>query len=378
MKKLLFLPLIALMISCGEKSSDSASSSNLELTYEIDTVMVDAGDHLVYLQQGLRAAGLTPSKDQLYNFNTNSFEIEVFDLNEMKMVDLIPLEKEGPTGIGNDTYIPNLQIDHQLNTYIYHFDEIVKISQDLKKVDFFRFEAATLSGDKLKADFTINQSGLLSEDGAYYFSFYGPQDFVKAREGISIVKLDDMSLKMVAIPELEDIAKFSISYEMENGAGTMATQEYLFLVQRGTHIYFSSSSYNFVYQIEISTGKAKKLEFHSNITRDSKTLTFETKANSKEEFNELHKQKMKQVSFGNILFDDSRNLFWRFSSDPDQLGKDKVLTLFNLELQQVMETSIREFDFEGFSFIKEGIFHRFINIDDEMAFVRIKPTITYE
>ena len=375
MKNLPIYFLILFLISCGGDPEDSSSNQNLEISYEIDTVMVDSGDQLVYLQQGLRAADLTPSKGQLYNFNTNSFEIEVFDLIEMKLVDLIPLEKEGPTGIGNDTYIPNLQVDYQLNTYIYHFDEIVKISQDLKKVDFFRFEPDVLSGEKLNIDYTINQNGLLSADGVYYFSFYGPQDFVKAREGISIVKLADMSLKMVEIPELKDIAKFSISHEMERGAGTMATQENLYLVQRGANLYFSSATYNFVYQIDIPSGNAKKLEFHSNITSDAKSLNFETTAISEKQFYELSKQKMNQVSFGKILFDESRNLFWRFSSDPDQIGKNKVLTIFSEDFKQVREASIGEFDFQGFSFIKDGVYHRFINIEDELAFVRFKPEI---
>ncbi|QYH40442.1 DUF4221 domain-containing protein [Algoriphagus sp. NBT04N3] len=80
MKNLPIYFLILFLISCGGDPEDSSSNQNLEISYEIDTVMVDSGDQLVYLQQGLRAADLTPSKGQLYNFNTNSFEIEVFDL----------------------------------------------------------------------------------------------------------------------------------------------------------------------------------------------------------------------------------------------------------------------------------------------------------
>src|SRR5690606_15856108 len=66
-----------------------------------DTVVVDPGEGFIYLKRGLNAAALSPDKKQLFNYNAEGSEMEVIDLESLKLSDRIKMEKEGPQGTGD-------------------------------------------------------------------------------------------------------------------------------------------------------------------------------------------------------------------------------------------------------------------------------------
>ncbi len=363
-------------ISCEQKEETPKSENLLELSFQIDTVMMDVGEEIPFLQSSLWGAGVSPDRKTLLNFNTSTFKMEVYDLDSLKLKGLIPLEKEGPRGIGDDTYIPNLEIDETLNTYIFHFNEIVKIDSDWANVDFLRFGPNDgIDGYDLDPEEDINMDGFISQDGQYYISYYGSVDFVEPREGIAIVDIRDNKMRKVALPALKKLRPFTITANMENGGGTIAAIPDTYMISVGGTLYYSSDSFNEVFKIDMSTLEIEHKVFNSSLTENQKVSTFEELAPSREKYFEFIGLREKEVQFGPLHYDESRKMFWRFSSHPDKLGEERVLTLFDAELNQIYEGKVGEFEYGSFSFLKDGDYYQIVNLEDDMAVVRFKIRI---
>jgi plastocyanin len=99
MNKLL-LPLILLFaIACSQEDSENTAHA-LDFSFDLDTVMVDPGDEIIYLGYGLHTSALSKDQKYLYNFNMDEHLVEVIDLDELVLKERIPFEKEGPNGTG--------------------------------------------------------------------------------------------------------------------------------------------------------------------------------------------------------------------------------------------------------------------------------------
>ncbi|MEX0884203.1 MAG: DUF4221 family protein, partial [Cyclobacteriaceae bacterium] len=94
---------------------------------------------------------------------------------------------------------------------------------------------------------------------------------------------------------------------------------------------------------------------------------------------EAVKEKSKQPSYSKWAYDKKGRLFWRFSKAMDHMaGKDivfkTILTAFDTRFNQVYECRLPEkFSYSDRFFIRDGMIHFFLNMDDEMAFVRFRP-----
>jgi len=137
---LLFTPILALLISCsGGESENKLGSASQKITYEIDTVMVDAGDHFFFVQWGLGISELDREKKQLLNYNPEKYEVEVLDLEALKLLEVKTFEKEGPNGIGGG-YILNLQKLPNGNIIFYDYAGLHFLDSSGQKIQTYRFD----------------------------------------------------------------------------------------------------------------------------------------------------------------------------------------------------------------------------------------------
>ena len=103
---------------------------------------------------------------------------------------------------------------------------------------------------------------------------------------------------------------------------------------------------------------------------------------SQEEYERLAKETKKYVKYGPLMFDKKNSLYWRLSSEMDKMVGDSivyktVLTAFNKEFDQVSEVLLpQDYQIAYKTFVRDGMLYRFLNVDDEVAFVRIKPSIS--
>ena len=90
-------------------------------------------------------------------------------------------------------------------------------------------------------------------------------------------------------------------------------------------------------------------------------------------------EKVKEIHFLKFHYDDQNEKFWRFSTSLDRMIGDSatydiVLTIFDKDLAQLHEEKVEFSEKGSLTFFKDGALYSYINLEDELGFVRIKPT----
>lgn len=380
-KLLLFGPILALLISCsGGDSQRDLNSGNLSITFEIDTVLIDAGDHFFFVQNGLSMSGLDLENKQLLNYNPNEFEVEVIDLVGLKLQEVRSYEKEGPNGIGGG-YIMKLQKLPNQNMIFYDFVGLHFLDPTGKKLNTVRFEGTKFSGDSLQGDEQLLVRSLDTEDGKVFYGFYGTQSFDGKTKGLAVVDVEDNRLKLIPSDVLDFTAELAIDYEVRPGVGSkFPEQNYVDYNEDRMIISTSAKNQLWIYDLKADTLTTKI--FESQLTANNKKGAFPRKVSSDQEWANALKEKRKEVSFEKLIYDEDQGGFWRISKEMDRITASDsvvmktVLTAFDKDLNQVAETRLPEnFLASGSIFALDGYLWQFLNVDDEVAFVRIKPTL---
>jgi hypothetical protein len=147
----------------------------------------------------------------------------------------------------------------------------------------------------------------------------------------------------------------------------------------------STSAKNAIWKYDIQTDSLTEKAYESTLTSNIKKGNFPRQTSSREELNSAREEKSKEVTFGDVIYDKDRKIFWRFSKEMDRLAANDsivyktILTAFDEELNQLGEERILGNYITDLSpYLVDGQFWHFLNLEDEVAFVRLKPTITYD
>lgn len=357
MKKALVLFLIPLIFSCS--GSDSENWESFEVS--IDTVFIDSGDELIFLQSGLSHSDLSTDQKQLFNF-TPKGELEVIDLDSLKLLHKISTEKEGPVGTG-DAYA--IQIDQTGSLVFYSFNELRLFSPDLDSMKRYRLDDNALSG--LEPDMLAVFNPKIAE-GKFLYAIYEKQEQVP--QGIAIVSFENMSAKKIPLDISRRIEPFTYSLKSSSKGYEPINLE---LVDNRLIISTAYSNEAFIVDLESDSVTVKS--FRSQLTQDKKPIPTRTSAETINELVDLMREGKKSVTFGRFYFDQTSRRLWRFSRDLDREIGDSlvfrsVLTVFDEDLNQLAESVV---DVDPFSkkFFKDGKLWSYINVNDELGFAVI-------
>ncbi|MBN3581614.1 DUF4221 family protein [Algoriphagus aestuarii] len=376
MKRLLILFSLAMLFACGSESSDNEGDTNFSFSFSIDTVMVDPGDHLVFISNYMNTAAVSPDQKILYNLNTKTPELEIIDLEELIYRESIPLEKEGPEGIG--TYVSDFSVSDKGDFIFQGYQSFVKANATLDQYQLFKFQPEQLKGDTLAEKEGVDFGSIPSRDGNYLFASYSVQEFGGDIRGLAIVNLQTMELKKIPIPELESLTDFNIN-QFQDGKPRMSTIERIWIAEENGKVYFTNTARNEAFIYDLNSDSLQKKTFHSSLTSDSKKGLYSKNTNSDQEMKDAWAEKNKEVNFFPMVYDETNKKFWRVSQEMDRMIADsvvtkKILTIFDQDLNQLHEEKIDFNISQSLSFFKDGILYTFVNIDDELGFARIKPT----
>jgi hypothetical protein len=378
-KTLLFAPILALLISCSGGDSESGSNSGtLSITFEIDTVLVDAGDHFFFVQYGLSMSRLDRKNKQLLNYNPDKFEVEVIDLIGQKLLEVKAYEKEGPNGIGGG-FIMKIQRLPNQDMIFYDYNSLHWIDASGQKRKTVRFEQTKFEGDSLKGEENIDVQSLVTKDGKVFYGFYGVQSFDGETKGLAIVYTEKNKLKLIPTDILDFADEFIIDYEID-GRGLAQYPEQNHVYFENEKIFISTSAKNQIWIFNPDTEGFDIHQYKSELTSNSKNGNFPLKAASPKEWQNAVKEKRKEVAFKDLVYDPVIEQFWRISTEMDRMTAGDsvvmktVLTSFDSDLKQLGEVRLPErFASSDRIFSLDGMLWQFLNMEDEVAFVRIKP-----
>ncbi|WP_161599212.1 DUF4221 family protein [Algoriphagus machipongonensis] len=228
MKKLFSFALLALFASCGAKESENEEPVNLleNLTFSVDTLVVDAGDDFFNLNFGLGTNGLNQDKSELLFFENSPPKLVRVDLDQMKLIDKTDFEAEGPNGIG--PYLTGFSVGPEDQLYIQSFTTMAIFD---------------LQG-KLEKDLKVVPEGIDPDLAGDYISLFGRPEydfdtqkiytqpsFEKAGEyGLFVIDPQTNSAEVYPIPKMKIVDDLSGTFETKSGEYT-------------TFFYFGTSRY---------------------------------------------------------------------------------------------------------------------------------------
>ncbi|MDG1277914.1 MAG: DUF4221 family protein [Algoriphagus sp.] len=379
MRYLITLLFLGVLTSC-QKEGLKKSENETVITYAIDTVMIDSKGYFLYLSEALGRSDLANDGKTVYNLNQKLPQLEVIDLSLLELVDTIPMESEGPAGIGTYNFFDGIQVLENGEVFIFAWTEIVRLSADRKSVEKYRFTSQNLKGDPLNADEEVRYEGLISEDGTQFFTFYGKSDQPSSRLGLAIIDLEEMSLKKVELPLFEELIPYEIQTEKEPYAKyPYVYVEPIYLTEFENHLLVSASPFNELYKLDLASYTYQHLTFNASLTEDRAEVNYPTAASSSAGTTESVRDRWKQISFHKMNWDRKTKRFWRisykvFMSYDNDYSNETYMTFFDKEFKQMGEIRLPdEWRIIGGKFISQGMYWQFININDEAAFVRLKP-----
>lgn len=366
MKKLLTIFALALLGSCGGKETTGEEQENIleNLTYTVDTVVVDPGDEILFVNR----LAVSSDKKTLFNLNPKKSELDVIDLDQLLVRNRIPLEQEGPQGIGK--YAAGIQVTDSGELFIFGFSDLRKLNEQKDSLTIFQFMTAEFRGDGLTENEELKFSFLVSTDGSKYFVPYGEQDFQKANIGLAIVELGSMTLKKVPLDLFQRSHQYVRSF-FEDGNLQSQSIEMLDIYQMKDKLIISSHNFNEAFLYDLNTDSLTRKVFHSELTANAKKVSEKNTGNTFEEMLELASEAEKEVDFGTFIYDNKSDKVVRFSRDLDRMIGDSAtfknfITIFDSGLNQLYEQEV-DFKKPGFAFFKDGKLYSYVNVEDELG-----------
>ncbi|MBN3581613.1 DUF4221 family protein [Algoriphagus aestuarii] len=382
--KLLTPVILAILASCSSKgSSDNNRKMDPSFTYTIDTVRIDAGEEFIYLNNLLTSSGESPDGKYLYNFNRNQVNLEVINLESMTLEKIIPYEKEGPNGIGPGM-ISKVKDIGSGKLILSDNYQVSMVDLNGKKQDGFVYAQQEFVGEKLPAEKRIRLEETFSKDGKLLVALYGGQKIEDTADGLAIFDLEKKQVRYHPLTVFKELEKYQTVFYYE---GVHPIQMYMADIKlhlKGDSLIYSNTAQNKVYFFQLSSNTLSSKSYTSKFTSQEAEGNYPKRSDNEAEFKEITKEKEKEVNFGRFFFDDQNNVYWRFSREMKGLIGDSivyktVLTAFDPNFNQLHEELLPgDFVLPQKYFARKGMIYTFLNIEDELAFVRLKPNFENE
>ncbi|MBN7814337.1 DUF4221 family protein [Algoriphagus pacificus] len=375
MKKLVPLSLLILIFSCSEKEGSESSESNniLEnITFTVDTVVVDPGDEIIDLSNHLRLADFSEDRKKLFLFTESDNQLSVINLDQLNLEKKIPYEKEGPNGVGSFLWRLDLLSGEKFylmsfNTAsIFDFQGIKHETINLEEENISGIEDKTLQNNRLK----------VTGDLKWYYTVPG-SDFDKEDQPVELAVIDRESKegKLFPMPALDKTQAYKVM--LTDGPMMQVYAEEFFLSEHSGKFFISSSVTSDIYQIDLITDSLVLHSYDLKYTPKEKTdqparNEFTEREAWRDEITKIHSQ----ITYGDLLWDESRKIFFRFAhilipslSEDIPSKRDVFLLAFDENLDLIGETELEELDdFPEFPFFKDGKLWSFVNVEDDLGF----------
>lgn len=368
---------LVLLSACGGASEDQIANSG-KFTVSMDTVLVDAGEDFLFLQYDLFTSALSADKSYLININPESLAAERIDLNKLELTKKIQFEKEGPNGVGPYLASFSLRENGQLLFQNYLSYKIFGQDGTLKE---------DLELEKIAKEY-------LGDTEAYPVKVYEPED---DRILVLTLKWQDYSYRLVDIDmksktyEVIDLDYFeklkdfrtSILYE-GNPAGGFGPSVRASLHQG--HILMSTDAFNEVVIFDLETDSLSVKSWDTPILGAKRTYSPPKEMEmTSGEMKEVRRKVDEDISFSPFMWDEVGRRYLRFSQkkvlgeELDEFdeyistGATVFLSAFDSDFNLLNEAELPELkDLPYIHFVKDGRVWLYENIEDELAFIRLK------
>lgn len=373
--------LLLATFACGKKQIESPVLT--EISYEIDTVQIDSKDEFLFLNMGLFMSDYDPVADLLYNLNPETSRMEIIDLDKNELKEIVPFDQDGPNAV-KEMFTSGIKVTDTGNKWFTDYFSLIQVDVEGNKLNQFRLNNQEIPGDSLAENYKIDGMGKISRSGKYFVSHYG--DYVlngEGLQGLAVVDLENKTKRLIPLDVFRPLEKYLLTSPDGERAGARAG-EWNFISLSDSVVVHSNSAQNRLMTISLESGETREVKLSSKLVGDEKPGLYPKQANSVEQFEEYNELKKQELTFGPWIYDQENGRFWRISREKTGGTVENpeftfVVTALDKNLKQIAETQLSASDalpFDGLpsvSFFRKGMLYMFLNQNDELTFVRLKP-----
>jgi hypothetical protein len=371
--------ILVFAIGCSSPKEGESDLPTLEIT--MDTVMIDPGQEILFLNYGLGLSALSEDKKYLYNINPQEYSIEQINLNSLEFEKKHTFEKEGPNGVGD--YLRGFSLINEEMLFFSTFQMENIFDWQGKKLESFDISEMGMDQEQLEEGDRPLKTKSLSSDGKEFASLIS--NYEKKTTSFALIDRDNKTFKKLAIPAIEKAGNFEpFLNDGETAVGLGANR---FLIDEGGKVILGTSVSNELYVLDKTNDSLQHITFNSQLTPNEKSGTYPAEVADRSQFEGYFKKIQEDINFAAPVWDEKKQVYYRISfqmkfdenaavpengffTPPN--GADVYLSVLDENLNLIAEGTFPEMDrYPGLHFGKNGKLWLFENIEDEMGFVRL-------
>jgi len=376
MKYLLLAFSIAFLFSCGPSGKENVKDYT-KISLTMDTVMVDSGDEIINLNYNLWNSTMSEDNKFLYLWNNGETTLDKINLEALRLEKKVQFESEGPDGVGR--FVGWMSFLNENEVLLSGFGTLMLFDMEGKKTREYPMSEET----KFQEGDYIGRNPIVLENGEVIYGYLGNwisnnMDFVK-------VDFKEKQLTPFLLSGINDLPNYRVLLETENMGSVAAPEK--FLKKVGDRIIISSSAYSAFYIMDLKEDSVYQVNYTPKLTPKAKKGGYPEKVDSEKRFKEVMAEIDAEINFQAPVWDEQNRKFYRFSFEtplteinegPEFLSAEKrpiskvYLSIFDENFNLLGETLLDGLkQVPNTVFVRDGKIWSYVNIDDEMAIVRL-------
>tara|TARA_R110002012_G_scaffold286864_2_gene478736 strand:+ start:58673 stop:59788 length:1116 start_codon:yes stop_codon:yes gene_type:complete len=359
-----------LFFSCG-RSTDSSSVNILEnLTYSVDTVVVDVGEE-IFMPGAYYRFELSEDGNQVFTYFEPELEVHEIDLNTLKLVKRHKFEKDGPNMI--PMYINYMQNLNESELFFANSIQAGIFKKTGEKVKSVSLKPEDYTGLDPDFPFNLGNAILICPDQKTALTL--PNQGLGVADGLAILNLEEMTGKFLKLPALEMTKNFRVLFKQGNGA--VSTGENQGLKWINGQFIVDSGATSDIYIYDQAGDSLRLVTFPHKLVPKAKTGEFPSEVDSNERRREITDEIAKQISFSQFYWNENHQIYYRMgemnrilNEEAKKYTADIYLFTYDKDFILTGETEIEGMDFLPLNgFAKDNKLYMQWVVDENPAFI---------
>lgn len=385
MKNSLLVFLLAfLLFSC--KKPSSSQENTVDLRISVDTVLIDTGEDFINLRNGIYYSGLSHDKRYLFNSGATSPYLERINLETLKFEEKMIFDDDGPNAFGE--YVNGVSSDVNNNLILTAWDGTSIFNMQKEKLKKYLLMKRDFRGDGLEGREQFISQIIPSED--YTETFGLVQNFANGEVFFVILHDDTQTLEKLRLDGFEKAEEFAITYSV--GGGASIAYQMTEITRLGNKLIINNPAFSRIAVYDLDQRDLRYYDCKPMLTESEKVGRYNRNVPSMEEFDEERVKIEEEVNFLPLMRDLTSDKYVRLStigkSKPNVQGRPEItdndvfVSILNDSFEVIKEVQITNGigklltrSFPQQPFLKDGKIWLYLNLNDELAFVRLKLDI---
>jgi len=371
MKNLFVVLSLLMLMACGSNKEEVATDYNT-VSFSLDTVMVNPGQEILFLRGGIDISDLSEDKRYLFNFNMDDHTIEKINLDDLVLEEKFQFEKEGPNGTGQ--FLSGIQLYND-QVFLSGYNSLGLFDLSGEKSKNYGLKEVKFQGDSLKADESFSWKMILDQEGKHLYGTIG--SYAGKNYSFGKIDIEKWILKKFPIKTFDKMADYS--FLLQSMMRIMPAMDF---IECDGKLIFSNSVTSELSWFDLKQDSLYSKTYQSKLTADSKKGKYRNEVETPEELEKEEKAMRQEINFMTPFWDEVNKRFYRFSYEEldmevdlenGEKTKSKVyLTILDKDLNFLGESPVPLLNHKPEKhFAKDGIIWMFVNMEDEMGFMRL-------